>query len=585
MHPSLRIENIAGLPVPTKLLAMSAARGVVADVDQLFHLMSESPQALRLILFPVFYVHLNVDDLPLLREQLKSVSTLTLIPDRIECALLSLGALGGLQNDFVPEARDEVWSSAWAWIQFLEDEMNAKIAPGVKSADAIRVIFLRLLTGFCSNPHPSPFTSQPRIREFLAAGWAAAANDPETSPLLLSCAPLFFFANSDMANPTHSREIIAGAGGTMNHLASLIVRTIPRILPPPTPASNPDPDFNLEHRKLTLISILKLADHPPLTNHLASHGIVDGLCQTLCAFGGSVTSNTSLVVSLTMSGLINNLDVFPSMTRVKEGLEAGLLRAVVLCACRQDARDFYARLEALLVSMIPQALVYHSVLSSMRAALNDVEPLTGSRAFRESKLFGVWQDFVRVTTDRLDLLARFDRGEIGRTRACDHIECTSPVKRDDDLKQCSGCRSAFYCSNTCQSQDWAGHKKRCSSLLEQGNKLAYLSSELKFLRAVLHHDYENARAEVTAKHSKALEKDPNALCAFVAFDYRRGLAVEITSGTASPNAEFTRYHGARVASSGGRLELHVMALNVGKDRTEWLVLPMRVEAEGSVTTH
>jgi hypothetical protein len=44
-------------------------------------------------------------------------------------------------------------------------------------------------------------------------------------------------------------------------------------------------------------------------------------------------------------------------------------------------------------------------------------------------------------------------------RACTNSCCG---KRDAELRQCSRCKSVFYCSAACQKADWSVHKKYCS---------------------------------------------------------------------------------------------------------------------------
>ncbi|KAJ7613193.1 hypothetical protein FB45DRAFT_874717 [Roridomyces roridus] len=140
---------------------------------------------------------------------------------------------------------------------------------------------------------------------------------------------------------------------------------------------------------------------------------------------------------------------------------------------------------------------------------------------------------------------------------------------------------------------WNGYQVDVGSRAEWHlSKIAYLSSELKFLRAVMNHDYENACTEGSAEHIKALKRHANSVnaddarCSVVIFNYRQGLTVQFMGmpvfGT---DAEFTRHHGARAASSGGRLQLHAMALYGGDGWTQWLVLPMRVEVGGLEVTH
>ncbi|KAG9219651.1 hypothetical protein CCMSSC00406_0006027 [Pleurotus cornucopiae] len=79
-----------------------------------------------------------------------------------------------------------------------------------------------------------------------------------------------------------------------------------------------------------------------------------------------------------------------------------------------------------------------------------------------------------VTRENLAQLAEM-KGEMGEakalrlggasnTMACANSECTRQGLRIDVLKQCSNCKSVYYCSETCQRIDWRDrHKKYCST--------------------------------------------------------------------------------------------------------------------------
>jgi hypothetical protein len=63
-----------------------------------------------------------------------------------------------------------------------------------------------------------------------------------------------------------------------------------------------------------------------------------------------------------------------------------------------------------------------------------------------------------------------------------YICCTTCGKvkmRALELKVCSGCKMAEYCSTECQTIDWKnGHKKQCLKMLEYGGKIKEITSLL-----------------------------------------------------------------------------------------------------------
>ncbi|KAJ7186434.1 hypothetical protein C8R46DRAFT_1057186 [Mycena filopes] len=48
------------------------------------------------------------------------------------------------------------------------------------------------------------------------------------------------------------------------------------------------------------------------------------------------------------------------------------------------------------------------------------------------------------------------------TRMCDFRDC----KNHENLNKCARCRTAMYCSKTCQRADWAGHKPFCKMVTD-----------------------------------------------------------------------------------------------------------------------
>ena len=45
-------------------------------------------------------------------------------------------------------------------------------------------------------------------------------------------------------------------------------------------------------------------------------------------------------------------------------------------------------------------------------------------------------------------------------------ECAFCLQTQGKLKQCGGCRTAFYCSDACQRLAWSTHKGECARLLQ-----------------------------------------------------------------------------------------------------------------------
>ena len=47
------------------------------------------------------------------------------------------------------------------------------------------------------------------------------------------------------------------------------------------------------------------------------------------------------------------------------------------------------------------------------------------------------------------------------TRYASQCACCEQKGADVKLQACSGCTTTYYCSTTCQKQDWKQHKQTC----------------------------------------------------------------------------------------------------------------------------
>ncbi|KAJ7729835.1 hypothetical protein DFH07DRAFT_1066103 [Mycena maculata] len=561
MHASLRLNNISRLPEPTQTLATSAANGSTDDLKKLLNLIPDSPHADLRLFLPAFYANLDVDDIPDLRRQLNTDSGE--LSTHISCAVLAVKGLAELQEHLVSRACSEVWSTIWTWIQFLEECEQRR-----PSESRNQQLIITTILSLRRDPETAlTIKNTPGVRAVFTKGWVAAVDDPNTPRELMIELCKFVVEDMNAQDPRNSQELIEGAGG-VDGLAALIVKHIRRAIP--------QTDYTLDpHDGLALLAAYEILQKGPLAHSLANHGIVKAVSTALCALCGPEMVMTEQMIPLSVGTIMTHIAEFPGYPWVQEGLDSGLLRGVVLCASRRMPLIDLA-LYALFRETLPRALVYHSTLSSLRAAIDDAQPFTNTEAFRRSTLFDEWNTFVALAEERLAVMEKFDRGEIGQTRACDHLECGA-IRTDDTLLRCGACRSAFYCSQACQAADWsAGHRKACRTYLKRENEeCTHLSfRDHTFLRALVHHDYDAARAEVLVRQAGFLRAHPApGALGVVAFDYRRGRP-QIEVGPAAAAADPAE-RGARAVRSGGRVEIHVVLVSEGGQRSRGHFVPFR----------
>ncbi|KAJ7172975.1 hypothetical protein C8R43DRAFT_677934 [Mycena crocata] len=163
---------------------MCAANGSLNDLERLHGLIPDPPNAQLRLFIPALYANLNASDIPGLRRQLETDCTGA--QNRISKAILALKGLSELKEHLVSRACSEVWSSAWKWIQFLDeyDKKNSKL----------HTLFLSTILAL--NPDADAaknIKDTPRIYVFIAKGWIAVLDDD--TPAMARCGTICVMLN------------------------------------------------------------------------------------------------------------------------------------------------------------------------------------------------------------------------------------------------------------------------------------------------------------------------------------------------------------------------------------------------------
>ncbi|KAJ7685950.1 hypothetical protein B0H17DRAFT_16671 [Mycena rosella] len=563
MHASLRLDNFSRLPEPSKALAISAGNGSLEDLKSLHRLIPDSPVAHLRLFIPAFYANLSPDEL-------QDVNW----PDRLSRAILALKGLSALQGHLVSKASVEVWSAVWVWINFFAEYQQQH--PDVTSTFRIPM-YTEFLTTMLSLSRDAETSAKVdathRMRVFFTRGWLAAIEGGAMPQPLVDdlCRVLMELS---FADPTTFAEMTEGAGGTLDHLASLIIQHVYYFVPHKDHTMSDRDGFGVFCIARMFRGDVSMTDGP-LSDALVAHGIVKctiTVLHALCV--GPEIIITEQLIPMQFVALVTRMRNIPHSPRIKEAVDNGLLPVVVLTASLH-VPDLLIPLHHLLQEILPSSLSYHSVLSSLPTALEEANDLVDTPGFRTAPHFNAWNQFVSLATERVAVMRLYNSGALATRRACDNLECPE-VRNDEELRRCSACQSAFYCSHPCQIADWtAGHRKLCPSQKDFG----HLSTpDRAFLRALLHHDYEAARAEILAAQLRFLRAHPPGTLFFVTFNYAAGrLRFEVGPLTGS-SAEF----GNRVARGGGRVELHLVVVTEGAASKRGVVLAMR---SGSVIVH
>ncbi|KAF9026923.1 hypothetical protein BDZ89DRAFT_826810 [Hymenopellis radicata] len=140
-------------------------------------------------------------------------------------------------------------------------------------------------------------------------------------------------------------------------------------------------------------------------------------------------------------------------------------------------------------TFIAPYLVYHSVLKLA------IRTQSRARRFLAPEIAGTiaWKSFEHQLNAMTELY-KLDRRH--RSTVCDSHQCPNTTTRDEDphprahpLRVCSGCGLSYYCSVSCQRQDWRqGHRDKCHAdeerLRTTGVRQAISSRDRFFLHYV-----------------------------------------------------------------------------------------------------
>ncbi|KAF8143692.1 hypothetical protein K438DRAFT_1875536 [Mycena galopus ATCC 62051] len=554
MHASLRLDNTSKLPEPLKALAISAANGSLDDLAKLHDLIPDSPQSQLRLFIPAFYANLNVSDISDLRAQLETDFSV---------------------QHLIARAYGEIWLSAWEWIQFLDDCDKQRPGETGASSSELRMLYITVISALSNDANTLSTIKRTReVRKYFGKGWVAIVDHLQPPDELFRKLCDFSIQHGNAKDMANLQVLIDGAG-SIPEFASLLVKHIRCAVPHRQYTLNPHDGFAL----LAVFALLQGTDlfHGPLREPLVANGIVECLTVVLHALCGPEMLLTEQLIPMCFGILYPSLSTFPGFPWLKQALDNGLLRALVLCAGRRE-RILQTPLHWFLREPLLEMLVYHSVLSSLRPVFDEAKSLANSPGFRSSEYAREWDKFVTLATERLAVMERYDSGELGALRACDNVDC-SAMKKDDALLRCTACRNAFYCSKECQAVDWtSGHRKLCKNpfnrIQEKCPQLTFRDRD--FLRALVHSDYLAGRDNVLAMQVRFLRGNPDAPF-IVRFDYRKGF---VSIDTGELPGEMVEY-AARAARSEGRVELHMVVVNEGTGRSRVHVIPLR-SADGRV---
>ncbi|KAK7045229.1 hypothetical protein R3P38DRAFT_3259211 [Favolaschia claudopus] len=390
-------------------------------------------------------------------------------------------------------------------------------------------------------------------------------------------------------------EVIEGSDGDLDNFAKLIIRQCDPLIHRHSRSHNPlTTETRLRIFRLVANTVaynhvdrfegghIGTSNSLPLCAALIRLGYIKKLTMAMYAFcelprtlRRDYTSSEWIFLKASVCLLDDLLRTRRAGHELQSSLEAGLLD-VLLCCAQADASDTIH--EGLLCPIFADFLipstVYRGVLSAMGLAESKT---TVHRVIHNDETKKVWTRFTEILARRLAVLNLFDAPGRITQRACDNVECTI-IRPKRNLRRCSGCLSAFYCSRECQSAHWnAGHREGCSwhGRYTKTLRLMCTPKEHAFLRFLLRHDWQSHGAAVAADYANTQILDPQAtLVAFCNYEHHEFMIQHFDIGGLQIDKEIEDHMFGPVARGGGRTALVIMSLN-GGNKSWTMVLPVR----------
>ncbi|KAF7346747.1 MYND-type domain-containing protein [Mycena sanguinolenta] len=536
MHPALHRDNLRRLPLTMRLAANAAisADRTVADVRRVQGYIATASRTQARWTLPVFYTNLDTAELP----DLDTFDTEAPPPDTVSAigrALVSLYSLYAMKSLEITGA--DLWPRVWPWARFLH-VYRAQLPGSPPDESDFCLSFLSFAR--LGLDHPGTLTlmmATPWFWYMLAQAWIHLPTISGLRSKLVARNDLTWFLVQDqVTDPANMAQLIEGVGGTLAHLAQLVLLFIDGIVPADE-ASMDQTLIDYLDRMLTFVGLVEPALQDPFQatavlgpfgKALLARNIIPILIRAFCSLSNSPAPPTLTALCSCfdlLAGLFLTSDGYATMP---EALDAGLLRALVMSAQCSFANDVHEKYYKLYFTLfLPYSLVHYRFLSALAVALHGITHLVDTTAFKQCSTYEMWTEFLSLANERLEVLTTFDSSRSSRNvKACDNLQCSN-VDVKNAFRRCSGCLSFYYCSQICQITDWrhGGHREACSSygtlFLSAKNDEESTARQRSFLRTLVQYDYQKAQSTLLSKQTSFMNAHPGKPFLII-HDYSKG---------------------------------------------------------------
>jgi hypothetical protein len=354
------------------------------------------------------------------------------VEDLMARAQLCLESLYAIE--FTTDIGPDVWPRVWPWVQFLDTYRT----PGMplKARGDFYVDFLMFAGTFADHSETHTLiTTTPGVYSMVGKAWPGVfAIDDDGKREIAFNDLRSFLVNKSIATHDTLAELIDGAGGTLQKLARLVVLYIASFAPSPNEALDLMPTYFLSGI-LEFLAIVdpNLGDAEGMVNPtspfaalLLSLNVIEALSTAACALSISSGPLVSPVLRDTFTTLIVLLGTPAGYGYIPQALKHHLLRALVNPA-HVPHGQIIALIGGFLIGLLPPALIYYRVVSTLIPALRNVEHLVKSQTFESSPVYEHWNTFHSLAVERIQVFNSYDNNnENSFMKACDNLEVRFP---------------------------------------------------------------------------------------------------------------------------------------------------------------
>ncbi|KAJ7931047.1 hypothetical protein B0H13DRAFT_1858271 [Mycena leptocephala] len=468
--------------------AKSASNGSSADLISLLRLIPKATDPKRLLLIPLLFIHLDPSRIPTPSELDSILCDVGRHPElsRVSGAQVALRAVADMLDGVVPlPAYADLWPRLYRWTIFIHGYW-----------DSIPDDYNKKATG---------------LRRILAEYWAKVLLQVICTNLEFAYILPFVLDRDAIRDDTKFAEILDGIGGSESDLAYLLVQQINNTVASPITSAT----------TLALDSVMQLLNAratPALRAGMLIHGgakaVIDAIYFAEEARPRFPRAGEG--VYLTAIFLSGSFESEAGAEWVSKALSAGLLKLIVtLGRARQTESDEMWLTYSLLQRSPPNRTPDPRGVSD--GAFHYLYT-----AFAKCVIATFWSEFSQLMQERFRAVDFFlDRRSI--SLACENHQVCSKIDERRTFKRCAGCGLASYCSQECQSQDWAAaHSASCQTL---GWTAPANTRERDYLRAILQTNFESfaIRMKVLTQQARFMYMNPGVDFVTV-YDFSRNAA-------------------------------------------------------------